>query len=349
MASSSLSTEEQSDTQDLVTHIDRIRILGTGIWQPDHIVKNEDLEKLGCDSDWIVQRTGILARHHAPAEMATSDLAVAAARQCLERSETDIDEIDLIIVATMTPDHYTPSTACMVQKGLGAQAAALDLNAACSGFVYALVTGSQFIKSGCSRKTLVIGADKMTMVIDPADKKTFPLFGDGAGAAIIELDPNSDPDQASGILSFQLASEGELGDTLLVPACGSRQPATIAGLEEGQQYLKMDGRSVFKWAVRLIPEIVGNVVSKANMTLDDIDLVVFHQANKRIIDAAVENLDLPQEKVFMNLDRWGNTSAASIPISLYEATNQGRVHPGSNILLAGFGAGLTWGAAVIRW
>lgn len=349
MASPSLSTEEQSNTQDLVTHIKGIRVLGTGIWQPDQIVKNEDLEKLGCDSDWIVQRTGILARHHAPSDMATSDLAVAAANQCLERAETDIDEIDLILVATMTPDHYTPSTACMVQKGLGATAAAMDLNAACSGFMYALITGSQFIKSGCSKKTLVIGADKMTMVVDPADKKTYPLFGDGAGAAIIERDPNQDLDQASGILSYQLASEGELGDTLQVPACGSRQPATVSGLEEGQQYLKMDGRSVFKWAVRLIPEIVGNVVSKANMTLDDIDLVVFHQANKRIIDAAVENLELAPEKVFMNLDRWGNTSAASIPISLHEALIQGRVHPGSNILLAGFGAGLTWGASVIRW
>ena len=348
MASPTLSTQEQSDTNDLVRSVTGIRILGTGCWQPDRVVKNEDLEKLGCDSDWIIQRTGIRARHHAPAEMATSDLAIAAAQQCLERTGTDIDEIDLILVATMTPDHYTPSTACMVQKGLGATAAAVDMNAACSGFMYALLTGSQFIKTGCSRKALVIGADKMTMVVDPNDKKTFPLFGDGAGAAIIERDPNEDPNAASGILSFRLASEGELGDTLVVPACGSRQPATIEGLESREQFLKMDGRSVFKWAVRLIPEMVGTVLGQASMTLDDIDLVVFHQANKRIIDAAVENLDLPSEKVFMNLDRWGNTSAGSIPISLHEAIEQGKVGPGSNVLLAGFGAGLTWGAAVVR-
>ena len=349
MASPSLSTEEQSDSNNLVTHVKGIRVLGTGVWHPNKIVKNEDLEKLGCDSDWIVQRTGILARHHAPPEVATSDMAIEAAKDCLQRSGTDIDEIDLIIVATMTPDHYTPSTACMVQKGLGANAAAFDLNAACSGFMYGLITGGQFVKSGCSNKTLIIGADKMTMVVDPNDKKTFPLFGDGAGAAIIERAPNSDSDQAPGVLSYRLASEGELGDTLVVPACGSRQPATIEGLEARDQYLKMDGRSVFKWAVRLIPEIVGNAVAQADLTLDDIDLVIFHQANKRIIAAAVENLDLPEEKVFINLDRWGNTSAASIPISVHEAIEQGRIHPGSNIVLAGFGAGLTWGAAVVRW
>lgn len=349
MASPSLSTEEQPDAQELVTHVKGIRILGTGIWQPDNVVKNEDLEALGCDSDWIVQRTGILSRHHASEDTATSDMAIAAAQQCLERTGTDIEEIDLILVATMTPDHYTPSTACMVQKGLGANAAAIDLNAACSGFMYALVTASQFIKSGCSRKALVIGADKMTMVVDPNDKKTFPLFGDGAGAAILERDPNTDLDQASGLLSYRLASEGELGDTLVVPACGSRQPATISQLEQRNHFLKMDGRSVFKWAVRLIPEMVGNAVARAGLTIDDLDLVIFHQANRRIIDAAVENLDLPAEKVFINLDRWGNTSAASIPISLFEAIEQGRVRPGSNILLAGFGAGLTWGAAVIRW
>lgn len=349
MSSPTIFTEDQSDSNELVSFVKGIRLIGTGIWTPDKVVNNEELEQLGCDSEWIVQRTGIQARHHASAETATSDMAIAAAQNCLDRTGTDIEEIDLILVATMTPDHYTPSTACMVQKGLGANAAAVDMNAACSGFMYAMVTGAQFVKSGCSRKTLVIGADKMTMVIDPEDKKTFPLFGDGAGATIIEADPSEDSDQASGILSYRLASEGELGDTLVVPACGSRQPATIDALNRREQYLKMDGRSVFKWAVRLIPEMVGSVVSQANLTLDDIDLIVFHQANKRIIDAAVENLDVPAEKVFMNLDRWGNTSAASIPISLHEAFEQGRIQPGSNVLLAGFGAGLTWGATVIRW
>ena len=179
MASPTICPTDQSDSNELVSHISGIRILGTGIWQPKNVVNNKDLEALGCDSDWIVQRTGILSRHHADESEATSDLAIAAAEDCLKRTGTDIDEIDLILVATMTPDHYTPSTACMVQKGLGATAAAVDMNAACSGFMYALITGSQFIKSGCSRKTLVIGADMMTMVVDPSDKKTFPLFGDG--------------------------------------------------------------------------------------------------------------------------------------------------------------------------
>lgn len=349
MASPSICPTDQADSNELVSHISGIRILGTGIWHPKKVVKNEDLEALGCDSEWIVQRTGILSRHHADESEATSDLAIAAAEDCLERTGTDIDEIDLILLATMTPDHYTPSTACMVQKGLGATAAAVDMNAACSGFMYALITGSQFIKSRCSRKTLVIGADTMTMVVDPNDKKTFPLFGDGAGAAIIERDPNPNPDEASGILSYRLASEGELGDTLIVPCGGSRMPPTIEAVEEREHYLKMDGRSVFKWAVRLIPEMVGSVVSQANLSLDDIDLIFFHQANKRIIDAAVENLNVPAEKVFMNLDRWGNTSAGSIPISLHEAYVDGRIKRGSNVLLAGFGAGLTWGAAVVRW
>ncbi len=349
MASPTICPTDQSDSNDLVSRITGVRIAGTGIWQPDSTVNNEDLEALGCDSDWIVQRTGILSRHHAGDSLATSDLAIAAAEDCLKRTGTDIDEIDLILVATMTPDHYTPSTACMVQKGLGANAAAVDMNAACSGFMYALITGAQFIKTRCSRKTLVIGADMMTMVVDPEDKKTFPLFGDGAGAAILERDSNPNPDEVSAILSFRLASEGELGDTLLVPCGGSRMPASVEGVQERENYLKMDGRSVFKWAVRLIPEMVESVVSQADLTLDDIDLIFFHQANKRIIDAAVENLNVPAEKVFMNLDRWGNTSAASIPISLHEAYVDGRIKKGSNVLLAGFGAGLTWGAAVVRW
>lgn len=325
-----------------------VRVVGLGMGPAKERVHNDALRSIGCDSDWIVQRTGIVTRYHAPADQATSDMAYEAARDCLERSGVGVDEVDMIIVATMTPDHYTPSTACLVQSRLGAKCGAVDMNAACSGFMYGLIFGSQLVRSGCSRYTLVIGADKMSCVVDPEDPKTYPLFGDGAAAALLTCDQR-EPEIASGILAYQLGSAGELGGTLVVPGCGSRLPASPEVLAAHDQYLKMDGRSVFKWAVRLIPELVTDLLAEAQLSLDEIDLLIFHQANRRILDAAAEALGVDPEKVFMNLDRFGNTSAASIPIALYEAHQQGRIRPGGHVLTVGFGAGLTWGASIIRW
>ena len=266
-----------------------IRVASTGMFMPENEVLNEDLASRGYDSEWIVQRTGIRARRHVEADQATSDLAIKAAQQCLDRSNTSIKDVDLILCATMTADHYTPSTACLVQAKLGATCGALDVNAACSGFLYAMVTASQFIKTGCYQKILVIGADTMSMVVDPEDKKTYPLFGDGAGAALLEADPGENEDELSGILGFRLASVGELADSLVVPGCGSRKPASEEVLRDRDQFLKMDGRTVFKWAVRLIPEIVKESLEQSNLTLDDVKLLLFHQANQRILKAATED------------------------------------------------------------
>lgn len=331
------------------TDIPGIKVLGTGASAGSKLVLNEDLSELGFDSDWIVQRTGIRSRYHVAENEATSDMAIRAAEQCLKQSGVDASEVDLIIVATVTPDHTTPSTACIVQSHLGCVAPAFDLNAACSGFIYGLVMASQSIRSGCCRNALVIGAETLTMLMNPADQKTYPLFGDGAGGVLLSADSEPDDSKASGILAYRLASEGKLGQALMTPAGGSRKPVCQSVLDNNEQYLAMDGRTVFKWAVRLIPEIVEEMLVKASMSLSEIDLFIPHQANIRIIDAAVEELGIDRNKVFVNLDRYGNTSAASIPIAISEAIQQGRIKPGSNVLMVGFGAGLTWGSCLFRW
>ncbi len=334
----------------LVPHVPRrvitgVQIAGTGSYAPSQVVRNEDLAELGYDPEWIIQRTGIRERRRAAPQEATSDLALIAAQKCLADAHVSPAEIDLILVATMTPDMPTPSTACILQRRLGAQqAAAMDLNAACSGFMYALVTAAQFIKTGVMRRVLVVGADLMSRTVHPDDRKTFPLFGDGAGAAL--LGPASDE---HGLLSFALGADGGGGDLLCIPGGGSREPLTKDGLDARRQFMYMDGRQVFKWAVRTCADAMRQVIEEADLTPDDIDLVVLHQANIRIIDAAVENLCVSREKVFVNLDRYGNTSAGSIPLALDEARRQGRVHTGDNVLFCGFGAGLAWAAGVMRW
>ena len=278
-------------------------------------------------------------------------MAIAAGRNCLEKANVSPDEIDLIVVGTMTPDHFTPSVANLVQHALGCTAAAVDVNAACSGFVYALVTASQFVKTGCSKRALVIGADAMTTVCDPKDVKTYPLFGDGAGAVLLgPADQSSTTaDEPSGILAYRLASDGEQASCLLVPGGGSRQPLSSEVLSERTNFLKMDGRTVFKWAVRLIPDAVIQMLEQSGLQLEDIDLIVPHQANVRIIDAAIESMGIDRGKFVVNLDRFGNTSAASVPIALAEALDDGRIQPGKVVLMLGFGAGLTWGACLFRW
>ncbi len=338
-----------------------VQVAGGGFSLPDNIVTNEDLAALGCDSQWIVQRTGILQRHIAAAEQSTSDLAAAAAQACLHDSGVAADEVDLIVVATCTPDHIAPSVSCLVQEQLGChKAAAFDVNAACSGFMYGYLTAAQFVGNGCYRNVLVIGADVLSKFIDPTDIKTFPLFGDGAAALLLQpsghgvvtaaghsnrVPRENDP----GVLGFQLGAEGSLGKSLLFPAGGSRQPITHQVLEAGAQYLQMDGRAVFKWAVQWIPQVINRLLLQCGMQTNDIDLFVLHQANSRIIDAAMEGLGIPPEKIWTNLQRYGNTCAASIPIALIEARDAGLLKPGANVLTCGFGAGLTWGAAILKW
>jgi 3-oxoacyl-[acyl-carrier-protein] synthase III len=350
-------------------------IQGTGSYVPDRIVSNDDLAHLGCDSEWIIQRTGIRERRWAAVEQATSDLAYEAAIRCLRQAAVDPSDVDLIVVATITQDHMTPSTACLLQQRLGCIAPAMDINAACSGFMYALVTGGQFVRNGLARNALIVGSEVMSRTVNPADPKTLPLFGDGAGAVLLQsapaleinrmareseataasgFDPASDanPGPASdahpGIVAFTLGSEGML-DALCIPAGGSREPLTAPGIDSGRQYMQMDGRSVFKWAVRCVADSCRDVLIASGLEVDDVDWVVLHQANVRIIEAALADFGLPPDRVIKNLDRFGNTSAASIPLALDEAHRDGRLQRGDLVLMCGFGAGLTWGTALVRW
>ncbi len=322
-----------------------VKIVATGSCIPDRVVPNEELNSLGCDSEWIVQRTGIRERRYANPEQATSDLAVRAAEDCLANAGLTAADVDLILVATITPDQLTPSTACLVQNRLGCVAPAMDINAACAGFMYAMVTACQFIKAGTARNALVIGAEVMSRTVNPADKKTLPLFGDGAGAVLIQ--PSDDETQ--GLISYTLGAEGNGASSLCIPGGGSREPLTAEALESGRQYLSMDGRSVFKWAVRVVVDSTIDVLGHAGWNPQDLQCIILHQANLRIIDSAVEDFDFQRDRLWINLDRFGNTSAASIPLALDEAVKSGKIQPGSKVLLSGFGSGLAWGTAAIRW
>jgi 3-oxoacyl-[acyl-carrier-protein] synthase-3 len=321
------------------------RIVGTGSYVPDVIVTNEHLrEQLGCDSEWIVRRTGILERRHARPHQATSDLCCEAGRRCIEKAGVDARDIDLLILATFTPDMPLPPSACHVQERLGLSCAAADLHAACSGFMYGLITGASYILSGASDLALVIGGDCNTRVINPKDVKTFPLFGDGAGAVLLA---RGRPDQ--GILSFSLGVDGSGADLLTRPAGSSRMPCTPELLAQNMHYVFMDGRAVFRWGVNILCETVRDVLNATSLQPNDVELYLPHQANMRIIKAAVENLGIAPEKVYSNLCRYGNTSAGSIPLLIDEALAEGRIRPGSLLVLSGFGAGLSWGTAVLRW
>lgn len=321
-----------------------VQVLSTGSYVPEQVVTNDDLAKLGYDSDWIVQRTGITSRRKLPDGMATSDMAVAAAERCLENAPIEPSEIDLVLVGTMTPDRTVPAAACLVQQRLGLTAGAMDVNAACAGFMYAFSTAAQFVRSGGSQNALVIGADTNTRIVNPDDPKTYPLFGDGAGAVLLSSGGND-----QGLTAYTLGAEGTGPEVLGIPGGGSLEPLTPESLADGQQYISMDGRSVFKWAVRLVADAIRDVVLHADLTLDAIDLVILHQANIRIIEAAVDDLGIDRERLVINLDRFGNTSAGSIPLGLDEAHRAGRIERGDRILLCGFGAGLAWGACVLTW
>ncbi len=328
----------------LVGSIRGVQILSTGSHAPEVIVPNEDLASLGFDSDWIVQRTGIRERRRAPAGVCTSEVAYPAAIQCLERANISAAELDMIIVATMTPDCPTPSTSCNLQLKLGATCPALDLNAACSGFMYALAVGAQFIAANPSLKVLVVGVDLMSHTFNPTDHKTSSLFGDGAGAVLLG---KGTPDQ--GLLSYFLGAQADGGRFLAQPGGGTCEPITPENFASGRQYVVMDGRAVFKWAVRMVDLACRRVLEAAKMTIDDIDSVVMHQANIRIIDAAASSLKVPREKLFINVDRYGNTSAGSVPLALDEAVRAGKIHSGDKLLMVGFGAGFTWGSCILQW
>jgi 3-oxoacyl-[acyl-carrier-protein] synthase-3 len=318
------------------------RLAGIGSHVPAPVVTNADLAHLGCDPQWIVERSGIHERRHAPPEIATSDLATAAARHAIARAGIDPAAVDLLVLGTFTPDMCIPSTACIVQEALGLDAPAMDVTAACAGFAYALVTAAQFLAAGTSRRVLVIGADTNSRVVDPADIKTWPLFGDGAGAVVLEASDSSE----QGLLATALGSDGRGAGLLACPMSGSRQPISAEGVARREQFMQMDGRAVFKWAIRLVEENVRQVIEHAGLPLEAIDLFVLHQANARIIEGARASLGIPEHKMAINLDRYGNTSSGSIPLALDEAWQAGRVGPGSTIVVCGFGGGLAWGSAV---
>jgi 3-oxoacyl-[acyl-carrier-protein] synthase-3 len=320
-------------------------VVGTGSYVPDAVISNDHLhQRFGFDSDWIVKRTGILERRHALPHQATSDLCVEAARRCIDQAGVKVDDIDLCLVGTFTPDMAFPSTACLVQDQLKLNCPAVDMQAACAGFLYALITGAAYVASGASDLALIIGGDCNSRILNPNDIKTYPLFGDGAGAVLLT---RGRPDQ--GILSYSLGADGSGGDLLSRPACGSRLPPTAELLDKGLHYMHMDGRAVFRWAVAILCDTIQDVLNHSGFSADDVNVYIPHQANIRIINAAVDVLHIPRSRVFNNLDRYGNTSAGSVPLALDEAMTERRIKRGDLVVLSGFGAGLAWGTALIRW
>ncbi len=321
-------------------------ITGVGSYVPARIVTNADLEEIVETTDeWIVSRTGIKARRIASADEYTSDLASNAALRAMKMAGVKPEEIDLIIVATVTPDMFFPSTACLVQQKIGAyRAAAFDIEAACSGFIYSLEIGQQFIMSRTYNTVLVIGAEKLSSIVDWTDRNTCVLFGDGAGAAILQNRPNS-----HGLLTACMGADGQKADLLSMPGGGSRCPASTESVAAGLHYLRMDGKETFKNAVQAMQLAANESLRRCEIDISQIKCVIPHQANRRIIDAVAERIGATPEQVFINLDKYGNTSAASVAIALDEAVASKRIQRGDLILMVVFGAGLTWGSAVIEW
>ena len=316
-----------------------------GHYAPPAILSNEDLEKvLDTSDEWITTRTGMKRRHVSTPEQATSDLALAAARTALERCGLHPADIDCYIVATVTPDFPFPATACIVASKLGASdKAAFDIEIACSGFIYGLTVASSLIRSNVYKRVMLIGAETLTKIVNRNDRSTAILFGDGAGAVILEAAAKDS------FLSSELGSDGSRPEVLRVAGGGSRKPLTPSGIEAGEQYIYMEGREVFKFAVTKMIEATDSALKKANLEKTDVDWLIPHQANKRIIDSAAKYLQMPEEKVVVNIHEYGNTSAASIPIALSEAVSGGKIKDGDVIVFVGFGGGLSWGAIAWRW
>lgn len=319
----------------------KAKIIGTGSALPEKIVTNDDLSKIVETNDaWIRERTGIEQRRVSEPVTATSDLALAAAQKALAAANLDSAELDLIIVGTTSPDYLFPSVACLLAGKLGAvKAAGFDVSAACSGFNFALTTASKYLESGSHKNILVVGADTLTKYLDWSDRGTCILFGDAAGAVVLTASQDN-----SGILASWLKTESDLSGWLTMPGGGSRDPE-----EKNGRFIKMNGKEVFKFAVRVLEESIGKVLAQAGLAIDDIDLLIPHQANARIVDHVKKKLKLSDKKVFKNLEKYGNTSAASIPLALDEALQAGRIKKGDIVILSGFGAGLTCGANLVRW
>jgi 3-oxoacyl-[acyl-carrier-protein] synthase III len=323
-----------------------VEIAATGRWLPDRVVTNHDLEQMMDTSDaWIQERTGIRERRIAPREVGCAFMGAEASRVAMERAGVLPGEIDVIVVATATPDRLLPSTACDMQALLGAtNAAAFDISAACSGFIYALAVAEGHIAAGRGDIALVVSTEKMTSIVDWTDRSTAVLFGDGAGAAILRRSTNG-----RGMLSNFIRSDGTLAELLWRPGGGTTIPFDYAVIDDKSHLVRMAGREVFKAAVRSMAEAADQALLRAGLTGEDIDLFIPHQANIRIIEATARYANVPMEKVYVNVDRYGNMSSATVPIALDEAIEQGRVRPGDNVLMVAFGAGFTWASAVVRW
>lgn len=321
-------------------------IAGTGSYLPDNVVTNCDLEKMVDTSDeWIQTRTGIKERRIVNNGTVTSDMATEAALRALDAASIDPQDVDLIVLATVTPDMLFPATACMVQHRIGAKGAGFDINAACSGFVYALSIAEQYVKAGAAKNALVIGAETYSKIIDWTDRNTCVLFGDGAGAVLLQQAPSN----CRGVIDSKISCDGSMFETICVPGGGSRNPCSLESIEQGLHFMKMKGNETFKVAVRNLTESALSILKENDFTPDDLDLYIPHQANSRIMQAVANYMSLPMEKVYSIIEKYGNTSAASIPIALDEAVRNDCLKPGDLLLLSAFGGGITWGSSLIRW
>jgi 3-oxoacyl-[acyl-carrier-protein] synthase-3 len=323
----------------------RPTIRGWGMYVPERVMTNHDLEKIVHTSDeWITSRTGIRERHIVSADETTSSMAIAAGRRAIERAGLTPGDIDLVIVGTATPDYQFPATACLVQDALGVEGGAFDLEAGCTSFMYGLAVASALVSTGMYQHVLVVGSESLSRILDWTDRATCVLFGDGAGAVVVspgvycEFEPQ-----------YVLGSDGSGAQALCLPAGGSRMPAREETVRDGLHFVRMAGPEVFRFATRVVAQATSQVLAKAGMTAADIDLFIPHQANTRIIESAARRLNIPEERVFVNIERYGNTSSASIPIALCEADEKGLLEPGNRVVMVGFGAGLTWGAGAIQW
>jgi 3-oxoacyl-[acyl-carrier-protein] synthase-3 len=323
----------------------RATIRGWGMYVPERVLSNDDLSAIVDTSDeWITSRTGIKQRHIASPDEGTASMGIIAARKAIESAGLSSTDIDLVIVGTATPDFQFPATGCLIQNALGIEGGAFDLEAGCTSFMYALSIASSFIGAGVYRHVLVVGSETLSRILDWNDRATCVLFGDGAGAVVVSAD-----EHATLQPQFVLGSDGSGGPALCLPAGGSRMPAREETVRERLHFVRMAGPEVFRFATRVVGEATSQVLAKAGMSVEDIDLFIPHQANLRIIESAVRRLDIPRDRVVINIDRYGNTSSASIPIALCEAYEAQKLHPGDRVVMVGFGAGLTWGAGVIQW
>ena len=323
-------------------------VKGTGRYAPERVLTNHELEKrVDTTDEWIVQRTGIRERRIAAEDESTSDLAVEAAKVALERAELAVEDVDAIVMGTVSPDTYCPAGAVYVQTKLGAKnACAFDVNAACTGFVYGVTVGASFVRSGLYKNVLVIGAETLSRFVDFNDRNTCILFGDGAGAAVLSRAPEG---SESRVLDHYLRADGSGAELIIMPGGGSKSPATHDSVEARLHYLSMQGREVFKFATRSMIELLETACKRNNVSVEDIDLIIPHQVNFRIIETVLRKIAIPEDRLHLNLDRFGNTSAASVPMALHEAIEMGKLERGQLLLLVAFGAGLTWGYNLIRW